>query len=41
MSKEKLLDVVKKQMLMKKHLDTRISELQASNVSLCQDAEVI
>ncbi len=41
MSQEDLLKVVKNQILSKKKLEARISELQTSNLSLCQTEEVI
>jgi hypothetical protein len=41
MSQEDLLKVVKNQILAKKKFEARISELQTSNLSLCQTEEVI
>ncbi len=41
MSQEDLVKLVKSQVLLKKKLEAKISELTTANVSLCQDAEVI
>ncbi len=41
MSHEELLKLFKTQLIFRKKLETKISELTASNVSLCQTEEVI
>ena len=41
MSHEDLLKVVRTQLLLRKKHEAKISELTASNVSLCQTEEVI
>ena len=40
MSKEELIKLVKSQILLKKKLETRITELSNANTSLCQGEEV-
>jgi hypothetical protein len=40
MSQEELIKFLKTQIVIKKKLEARISELQTSNVSLCQTEEV-
>lgn len=41
MSQDELIKLVKSQVLLKKKLEARISELTTSNISLCQNEEVV